>query len=344
MQRFKTKKLMILPLLLFIASCSDITNTQSSILSSIEPSITESSHRETTEESSTLVSEITESTEEVSEVSEEASNTETTTSVNDSEEEVPSGAVESSEIISSSEPNSEPDSEPSSELEPEPDPEPEPEPGIYLTRTRIGVAVGRTTTIEYEVYPHDLGEVTWELIPDDYYSDPATVTPDGQVAGVYYTSDEYQIKGTLLDFEVYVTLTIFLDFGEPYDTFYPSYTITDAIGRGNRYHNGTSINARLTALRSPNYFAFDLKAGMTFNVMGFTRYKYDRGNFYYEFGQAINEEFVTLKHPFISDDGEALLLSYDISEDGEYMVRVRPHEEITASKDEVSYFLYPFWF
>lgn len=325
MHKFKSKKLIILPLLLFIASCSDITSSESSVFSSEEPNITESSQSDTTEESSIITSEISENTEVVSEI----------TSVGNTEEEVTSTVEESSDIISSSEPAS------------EPEPEPEPDPGIYLALTRIGVAVSKTITIEHVVYPSDLGEVTWELIRHDPYDDPdypAIVTSDGQVTGVQYTSDEYQIKGTLLDFEVYVTLTVFLDYGDLIDTFYPAYNITSAIGRGNRYHNGTTINARLTALRSPNYFAFDLKTGMTFNAMGLTRYTYDRSNFYYEFGRAVNEKFVTLEHPFISDDGNAMLLGYDITEDGEYMVRVRPHNEITQSIDEVSYFLYPFWF
>ncbi|HZJ89343.1 MAG TPA: hypothetical protein VFD05_01490 [Bacilli bacterium] len=337
MYTFKTKKIIILPLLLFIASCSDITSSESSLFSSEDTSLTESSHSETTEESSTLVSEITESTEEVSEVSEEESNNGTTTSVNNSEEEVTS----SEEVVPSEEESSEPIS---SSI---PEPEPEPEPGIYLARKRIGVAVSKTITIEHVVYPHDLGEVTWELIRHDPYDVPdypAIVTPDGQVTGMQYTSDEYQIKGTLLEFEVYVTLTVFLDYDKHVDTFYPSYTLSDAIGRGNRYHNGTTMYAGISPLRNTHYYAYDLKAGMTFNVMGLTRYNADRPKFYYEFGRAVNNEFVALEGPFISDDGKAMLLGYDITEDGEYIVRVKPHIEINTSSDGFSYIKYTFWF
>lgn len=221
-------------------------------------------------------------------------------------------------------------------------------PGIYLKRTRIGVAKDKTITIEHEVVPKSLGEVTWELIPNPKYSlenQAVTVTPSGMVTGNYFNGlNELQIKGTLLQFEVYVTVMVFFDYDVEVDTFYPAHELTEALGRGNRYKNGTTIYAGINTYRHTHYYSYDLKAGMTFNVMGLTRYNYDRPKFYYEFGRAINNTFYVLEMPFISDDGNAMLLGHDVLEDGEYMVRVKPHIEINTNSDGFSYIMYTFWF
>lgn len=325
MKKFTRKKLIILPLLMILVSCQDITSSETSFSSADESGTVESSSVTVTsdgEESSTSLLESSVSSEDGPSSSEIASTTsETESSV--------SSFIDSSEISSSS--------------------EEEREPGIYLERTRIGVAKGKTVPIAHEVYPSNLGEVTWELLRHDPYVDvddyPAIVTEDGQVTGVYHTLDEeFLIKGTLLDFEVYVTLMVFHDYDKKVDTFYPAHELSGAIGRGNRYQNGTTMYAGISPLYNEHYYAYDLKAGMTFNVMGRVRYNYDRPKFYYDFGRVINNKFVTLEIPFISSDGNAMLLGYDVLEDGEYIVRVIPHIEINTSSDGFSYIKYTFWF
>ncbi len=322
MRKFK-KKLIILPIVLLIASCSEISSSANSLLSSDEVSSISQSVESNTNEESEL---ITDNTEDVSEYS--SNNYDESTNETSRESTVTS----ESEI-------SENDSSAEEEIAP----------GIYLERTRIGVAIGNTISIGHEVYPSNLGAVTWKLLYDedgifDIADYPAIVTPDGQVTGNRYFGKEFLIKGTLLEFEVFVTLTVFFDYDKEVNTFYPSHTLGDAIGRGNRYHNGTTMYARQSAYRYEHYYAYDLEAGMTFNVMGLTRYNADRPYFYFEFGYVVNNKFVVLEHPFISSDGKALLLGYDVTIDGEYMVRTRSHREITGESEAFSYIKYTFWF
>lgn len=311
MAKFKRSKLLILSTLLIIVGCDNSSNDMSSVLNSEQlSSVSES----TTSDTSVVESEHISTSEPI--ITEVTSISSETTVVSSSE--TPSSSEFGSSELSSSEV-----SIPESSSEPEI----ERDPGIYLERERVGVAVSKTITIEHEVYPSSLGSVTWEFIEyieyfDSYYY--ADLTAEGEITANRFTSKELLIKGTLDDFEVYVSLMIFSDYDKQVDTFYPSYIMDDAIGRGNRYFNGTTMYAGISVLRNTHYYAYDLKAGMTFNVMAFTLYSYDRPKFYYEFGKVVNNRFVMLTGPFISDDGKVLLLGYDILEDGEYMVRVVP--------------------
>lgn len=266
-------------------------------------------------------------------------------------EEAPSTSIESESIeVSTSdvEEDSVQSEEPPHSSEEE-DIEPNREPGIYLERPRIGVAKGQTITIEHEVHPSDLGTVTWELLydeegllnPENY---PASVTPEGEVTGLnYFREEEFIIRGTVGEYEVYATLMVFLDYDKRTNDGTPVSQLNSVLGTGNRYHNGTTVYAGLTPAYPVHYFAYDLREGMLFNMQGFTVYSFDRPEFYYEFGLVLNNEFVALKQPFISSDGKALLLSHHISEDGEYIVRVRSHNPI-SSGDRISYRTYSFWF
>lgn len=302
---------------MLIVGCAEISSEESFLISPESSAVSEPSSDERSDDVSIEVSEFIS----------------TPVSVEDSKQ--------SSEIISSAT-DSEPSSEEASSSETLR------EPGIYLQRSRIGVAVGQTVPIPHEVYPLHLGKVAWELVPDPRYNSEnqaASVTPSGEVTGIYFNgTKELQIKGILFEFEVFVTLMVYFDYDEYVDTFYPSSDITDAIDYGDRYHNGTTMYARQSRAYPTHYYAYNLKAGMTFNVMGLTRYKSDRSKFYFEFGYAVGKKFVTLEHPFISSDGNALLLGYEILKDGEYMVRVKAHIEINTSADEFSYIKYTFWF
>lgn len=341
---YKQTKLILIPLLLLIASCTpdssstnnDFTSRETSVIVSEHISndvVSESSIDGESNISSAITSDIS------SDILSEMSSSDITTEISS----VDTTSDPSSTTLDSLVPSEPPSSSKSSISEEER------APGIYSARTRIGVAISKTVTIEHEVYPESLGVVTWELIPDPYFggmeNQPASVMPTGEVTGIKYNGDdELLIKGTLLEFEVYVTLMVFFDYDKKVDTFYPAHELEQAIGRGDRYFNGTTMYAGISVYRHTHYYAYDLKAGMTFNIMALTRYTADHPKFYFEFGKVLDDEFVVLTGPFISNDGKALLLGYDVVEDGEYIVRVKPHIEINSSTDEFSYIKYTFWF
>lgn len=332
MGKFKRSKLLMLSTMLILVGCDNSSNDMSSVLNSDQLS---SISENTTTNTSMVESEHVSASEPLSS---EATSVSSETSV------VSSSETPSSSEISSSEVSSSEVSIPESSLEPEI----ERDPGIYLERERIGVANSRTITIGHEVYPSALGEVFWEFVyeetpsfhPDNY---PATVTPNGEVTGNYYTSTELLIKGTLFEYEVYVTLTVFLDYFEHTDTFEPAYNLSSVIGNGDRFHNGTTKTAGLTPLRNPQYYAYNLKAGMKFNVILQSRYSNQRHYHNFRLGKAVNKIFIELEMPFVSSDGEALLLEYDVPVDGEYIITVFSNVELVRY-DHISFIMYTFWF